>query len=70
VLLAVEEARRRGLHTIGLTGKDGGRLVGSVDVALVVPSRETERIQESHITFLHALCELVDEALFPGTGAA
>jgi hypothetical protein len=38
-----------------------------VDVALVVPSDATERIQESHITFLHALCEMVDEALFPAT---
>jgi D-sedoheptulose 7-phosphate isomerase len=65
VLEAVREARERGLHTIGLTGKGGGRLAGAVDVALVVPSDATERIQESHMTFLHALCELVDEALFP-----
>ena len=65
VLVAVAEARRLGLRTIGLTGKGGGKLAGEVDVALVVPSSATERIQESHMTFLHALCEMVDEALFP-----
>ncbi|MEN8183201.1 MAG: D-sedoheptulose 7-phosphate isomerase [Myxococcota bacterium] len=70
VLVAVEEARRRRLHTIGLTGKGGGRLAGEVDVALVVPSDATARIQECHMTFLHALCELVDEALFPESPGA
>lgn len=67
VLAAVEEAKGRGLATLGLTGKDGGSLAERVDVAFVVPSDRTERIQESHITLLHVLCELVDEALFPGT---
>lgn len=65
VLVAVEEARRRGLRTVALTGKGGGKLAAQVEVALVVPSDATERIQESHMIFLHALCELVDEALFP-----
>jgi D-sedoheptulose 7-phosphate isomerase len=65
VLVAVREARSRGLLCIGLTGKGGGRLAGEVDVALVVPSDATARIQESHMTFLHALCEMVDEALYP-----
>jgi D-sedoheptulose 7-phosphate isomerase len=65
VLEAVDEARRRKLHTVGLTGKGGGQLASRVDVALVVPSDVTARIQECHMTFLHALCELVDEALFP-----
>jgi D-sedoheptulose 7-phosphate isomerase len=67
VLVGVDEARRRGLSTIGLTGKGGGRLAGRVDVALVVPSDATARIQECHMAFLHALCELVDETLFPET---
>ncbi len=70
VLVAVAEARRLGLVTIGLTGKGGGKLAGEVDVALVVPSSATERIQESHMTFLHALCELVDDALFPASAPA
>ena len=66
VLKAVEEARGRGLRTIGLTGKGGGKLAGCVDVPLVVPSAVTARIQETHITVLHVLCELVDDALYPG----
>jgi D-sedoheptulose 7-phosphate isomerase len=65
VLAAVQEARSRGLHTLGLTGGDGGKLAGLVDVAFVVPAERTDRIQESHITLLHVLCELVDDALFP-----
>jgi D-sedoheptulose 7-phosphate isomerase len=70
VLVAVAEARRLGLVTIGLTGKGGGKLAREVDVALVVPSDATERIQESHVTFLHALCEMVDDALFPASAPA
>jgi len=66
VLAAVREAKGRGLATLGLTGKDGGELAGLADVAFVVPSDRTDRIQECHITLLHVLCELVDEALFPG----
>lgn len=65
VIAAVEAARERGLATLGLAGRGGGKLAGMVDVAFVVPSDRTERIQESHITLLHVLCELVDEALFP-----
>lgn len=67
VLAAVETARAAGLHTIGLTGRDGGKLAGRVDVALVVPSDDTQRIQESHIAAGHALAALVDDALFPRT---
>jgi len=65
VLAAVKEARERGLTTVGLVGKDGGKLAPLVDCAVVVPSQDTQRIQECHITIGHALCELVDEALFP-----
>jgi D-sedoheptulose 7-phosphate isomerase len=70
VLAAVEEARARGMRTLGLTGRDGGKLAGRVDLALVVPSDRTDRIQESHTTVLHVLCELVDETLFPEPGRA
>lgn len=63
VLRGVEEARARGLHTIGLTGRSGGKLAPLVDVALRVPSDDTQRIQESHITIAHAIAELVEEAL-------
>jgi D-sedoheptulose 7-phosphate isomerase len=65
VLAGVEEARRRGLRSIGLLGKGGGKLRGQVDLAIVIPSDDTQRIQESHITAAHAIAELVDRLLFP-----
>jgi D-sedoheptulose 7-phosphate isomerase len=65
VLVAVEEARRRGLRTIGLLGKGGGKLKDAVDLALVVPSDDTQRVQECHITVAHAIAEVVDRLLFP-----
>jgi D-sedoheptulose 7-phosphate isomerase len=70
VLEAIDVARERGLATIGLLGKGGGKLAGRVDVPIIVASDETARIQEAHITIIHVLCELVDAALFPGPGAA
>ena len=63
VLRGVEAARRLGCGTVGLTGGSGGLLAGAVDEAFVVPSTETPRIQETHITLGHALCALVDEIL-------
>jgi D-sedoheptulose 7-phosphate isomerase len=65
VIAGVEEARRRGLRTIGLLGKGGGKLAGQVELALVVPSPDTQRIQECHIAIAHAIAELVDRLLFP-----
>jgi D-sedoheptulose 7-phosphate isomerase len=59
------EARKRGLSTIALTGKGGGALADAVDVAVIVPSESTARIQESHIAVCHVLCELVECELFP-----
>ena len=61
VLAAVRMARKMGLKTIALTGRDGGALKGLVDLALIVPSDSTQRIQESHITIGHILCELIEE---------
>lgn len=66
VLRAVETARARGLKTVGLAGRDGGPLAALVDVALVVPSDDTARVQECHITLGHILCDLVEEALCGG----
>lgn len=65
VLAAVATARERGLRTIAFAGRGGGKLAAAVDLALVVPSDDTQRIQESHIAIGHALAELVDDALFP-----
>ena len=63
VVRAVEEAHRRGLHTLGLLGKDGGRLKDIVHIALVVPSSNTQRIQEVHITIGHILCGTLERRM-------
>ncbi len=60
VIKAVEAAKALGMHTIGLLGKDGGRLKGLVDEALVVPSPVTARIQEVHQMVYHFWCECLD----------
>ena len=64
LLLAVKDAKRQGIHTGGLLGKDGGELAGMVDMALVVKADNTARIQEAHILAGHILCHLVDYILF------
>ncbi len=63
VIRAAEAARAAGIHTIGLLGRDGGKLVGLCDVPIVVPSGVTARIQEAHIFIGHTLCAMVEEAL-------
>jgi D-sedoheptulose 7-phosphate isomerase len=60
VLAAVEAAKAKGTFVIGLTGKDGGKLATRSDIAIVVPSQTTERIQEVHITCIHIWCELME----------
>jgi D-sedoheptulose 7-phosphate isomerase len=65
VLKAVDVARARGLQTLGLAGRDGGKLAKSVDLALTVPHRETARIQEVHALLIHLFCEMIDESLHP-----
>ena len=70
VVAAVERARAAGLATIALVGKGGGRLAGLADVAIVVPSDVTARVQECHIAAIHVLCELVDAELFPEAAGA
>jgi D-sedoheptulose 7-phosphate isomerase len=61
VLAAINVAAARGLKTVGLAGKDGGALAKAVDVAIVIPSSNTARIQECHITIGHLFCELVEK---------
>jgi D-sedoheptulose 7-phosphate isomerase len=63
VLRGVAAARECGLVTVAWTGGSGGKLAGFVDYPFVVPSAVTARIQESHITLGHVLCELVEEQL-------
>jgi len=64
VLLALEEARSRGLICIGLTGNRGGAMGELCDHLLEVPSADTPKIQEGHLVLGHILCGLVENALF------
>lgn len=64
VLRGLEAARAKGMVTVGLTGKNDGRLKSHVDHCLQVPSSETPRIQEAHVLLGHILCEFVEGALF------
>lgn len=64
VLKALNEAKARGCRTIGLLGKDGGSIKAACDLAVVVPSTDTPRIQEGHVTIIHIVCDLVEKALF------
>jgi D-sedoheptulose 7-phosphate isomerase len=61
VTRGVEAARARGAVTWGFTGGSGGRLREIADHSIVVPSSETARIQEMHITIIHAVCAVIDD---------
>ncbi|WP_457606669.1 D-sedoheptulose 7-phosphate isomerase [Nitratifractor sp.] len=63
VLLALEEAEKLGCRTLGLSGRDGGKMNDHCELNLVVPSEITARIQEMHIMIGHLLCQMVDERL-------
>jgi D-sedoheptulose 7-phosphate isomerase len=65
VLEALDVARSKGLYTVGFTGESGGKMNGRAETLFRVPSRQTPRIQETHILLGHILCELVDRELFP-----
>lgn len=60
VIEAARQARLLGMGVIGLLGRDGGRLAAECEIALVVPSQSTARIQEAHILLIHTLCESIE----------
>ena len=64
VLQAVKAARELDIKVIALAGRNGGRLASMADVALIVGAESTQRIQETHITIGHILCELIEDELF------
>lgn len=63
VLKAFDKARELGMTTVAFTGNDGGPMARAADIAVVVPSKVTARIQEAHIALFHAVCEVVEDAL-------
>ena len=64
IINALKLAGKIGAKTIGFTGRDGGMIKDIVDVCLMVPSSETPRIQECHITVGHILCSIIENELF------
>ncbi len=60
ILNAIDECRKYGLVVIGMTGESGGKMGSLCDLCLKIPSKDTPRIQESHILIGHILCELVE----------
>jgi D-sedoheptulose 7-phosphate isomerase len=65
IVVACEQARSQGIKVIGLLGRDGGKVAPLCDLALIVPSDDTQRIQETHNLIGHILCELVESGMFP-----
>ena len=65
VINAVESAKKKGLKVVGLLGKNGGKLKEMVDIALVVDSQISDRIQEVHIKCIHIFIEGIERNLFP-----
>lgn len=65
ILRAIAEARVIGMTIIGFTGNSGGNMKHSCDFLINVPSTDTPRIQESHITIGHIICEIVESSIFP-----
>jgi D-sedoheptulose 7-phosphate isomerase len=64
VLQALELAREKGCCTVGLLGKDGGTIKDVCDLALIVPTSDTPRVQEGHITIIHIVCDLLEKTMF------
>lgn len=67
VVRAMEQARQQGISTVLLTGATGGRAAAVAELAILVPSEQTQHIQEAHIAIGHILCALVERTLFPTT---
>ena len=61
ILRAVEVAKSKGAVTVGLLGRDGGKMASKVDYPVIVSDMITARIQEAHILILHILCEIVED---------
>ena len=63
IIRAVNKANSIGAFTIGLLGNDGGKLKDAVNLPIIIPSNDTARIQEVHITIGHIICEIIEEDL-------
>ncbi|MBZ0178294.1 MAG: D-sedoheptulose 7-phosphate isomerase [Melioribacteraceae bacterium] len=64
ILLAIDKAKEKGMKVIGFLGGTGGKCKDKVDIPIVIPSSNTQRIQEGHITVAHILCEAVERIIY------
>ena len=64
IINAVKVAAVKGIHVIGLTGRDGGRLAGLSDIAIQAPADDVAEIQEFHLPIYHCLCSQLESELF------
>ncbi|MBD3801171.1 MAG: D-sedoheptulose 7-phosphate isomerase [Campylobacterales bacterium] len=70
IVNAFESAKAKGVTTVALVGRDGGKMGQMADIAIIVPSNVTPRIQESHILIGHIICDVIEKELFgDGVGA-
>lgn len=65
VIRAFQGAKEVGIRTVALLGRDGGKLKGMADLAIVIPAQTSDRIQEMHIKLIHTVIETVERRLFP-----
>ncbi len=68
IINAVIQAKKDDITTVGLTGKSGGEMKKLVDILINVPSENTPRIQESHISIGHIICEIIENYFFDYEG--
>lgn len=61
---AIREATKRGMTVVGFLGKDGGASKDLVDIPIIVPSDDTQRVQEAHITIAHIICGILENEMF------
>jgi D-sedoheptulose 7-phosphate isomerase len=61
VIAGLQAARAKGLKTVALTGRDGGSVGRTADFHVNVPDQNTARVQEVHLTLMHAMCEVIEE---------
>lgn len=64
IVKAFEMCRAKEIKTIGFTGESGGKLKGLSDILIAIPSADTPRVQEAHITLGHIICEIVEATIF------
>lgn len=64
VLKAIEVAKAKGITVLAFLGGTGGKIKAAADIPVIIPSANTQRIQEGHITAAHIICELVEEEMY------